>query len=473
MKKAVFQRFIAVLLVALALCSVLFYFVLSSILLETTKENMLFTLKMLDGALGSEEDWQGAVNSVEGYAKEYNGRLTLINEGGGVIADTGVVDTDAMDNHLERREVQEAMADGTGYSIRFSDTLNTNMLYVALRCDNGMLLRMAVPYMGLNNYLPILLPSLLVSLAIALVISAFMAKQFAGSVTKPLMDISQEMGKMNGNYTDLSFEQYQYPELNIIAETTTNMSRHVKEYLEKLEQEKQIRQEFFSNASHELKTPITSISGYTELLESGMIVDPAMQKDFLMRIKKETANMTGLINDILMISRLEANETTASKSEVRMSLVLDDVLSSMKPLAAEAEVFIIPQCETFSIEADPQQMKELLGNLISNAIKYNRPGGKVWVTIEKIGDEMIIRVKDNGIGIPKEDLPRIFVRFYRVDKGRNKKMGGTGLGLSIVKHIVQFNGGTIEVFSQPNEGTEFVVNLPACYKKEETEDAAK
>lgn len=462
MKKAVFQRFITVSFVALALTCVLFYVVFGGILLETSKENMLFTLKALDGVLEEENNWQAAVDRLEGCAREYNGRLTAIDRDGRVIADTGVADTAVMDNHLERDEVQQAIKEGEGYATRYSDTLKANMLYVAYLCENGMLLRMAVPYHGLNSYLPILMPPLLISLFIALLISSFVSGRFAQSVSKPLTDIAREMAKMNGDYTDLSFEEYRYPELNVIAKTTTQMSRHVKEYLEKLEQEKQIRQEFFSNASHELKTPITSISGYTELLESGMVTDPAQQKDFLQRIKKETANMISLINDILMISRLEAKETKAAASEVRMSLVLEDVLSSMKPLAAEAEVFVIPRCETFSVTADPQQMKELLGNLVSNAIKYNQPGGKVWVDITQEQGEMVIRVKDTGVGIPEEDLSKIFVRFYRVDKGRSKKLGGSGLGLSIVKHIVQFYDGTIKVDSEPGRGTEFTVRLPLC-----------
>ena len=460
MKKAVLRRFITVSFVALALNSILFYFVFGGILLETSKENMLFTLKALDGVLEEESNWQAAVDRLEGCARDYNGRLTAIDRDGRVIADTGVADTAMMDNHLERSEVQEALTEGEGYATRYSDTLKTNMLYVAYLCENGMLLRMAVPYHGMNSYLPILLPPLLVSLFIALFVSAFVAGRFARSVSKPLTDIAREMEKMNGDYTDLSFEEYRYPELNVIAKTTTRMSRYVKEYLGKLEQEKQIRQEFFSNASHELKTPITSISGYTELLESGMVTDPALQKDFLKRIKKETANMISLINDILMISRLEAKEAKTAASEVRMSLVLEDVLSSMKPLAADAEVFVIPRCETFSITADPQQMKELLGNLVSNAIKYNQPGGKVWVDITQEQGEMVIRVKDTGVGIPEEDLSKIFVRFYRVDKGRSKKMGGSGLGLSIVKHIVQFYDGAIQVDSELGQGTEFTVRLP-------------
>ena len=197
--------------------------------------------------------------------------------------------------------------------------------------------------------------------------------------------------------------------------------------MNQIELERQIRQEFFSNASHELKTPITSVQGYAELLESGIIQDEDQKMDFVRRIKKEAVHMTSLINDILMISRLETKEAEVVCQDVRMAIVLDDVLESLKPLAAFHEVLVHAECKPLCI----------------NAIKYNKPGGEVWVTITEENREMIIRVRDNGMGIPKESLGRIFERFYRVDKGRSRKQGGTGLGLSIVKHIVSFYHGTI------------------------------
>jgi two-component system phosphate regulon sensor histidine kinase PhoR len=238
------------------------------------------------------------------------------------------------------------------------------------------------------------------------------------------------------------------------------MSKNVKDYLNQIEMEKQIRQEFFSNASHELKTPITSVQGYAELLESGIIQEEGQKRDFLNRIKKEAANMNNLINDILMISRLETKDAEVLKTNVRLSIVLDDIIESIKPLAASHEVLIHMDCKPICIYANTQQMKELFGNLISNAVKYNKPGGEVWVKVSEEDRNLIVQVKDNGVGIPKESLGRIFERFYRVDKGRSKKQGGTGLGLSIVKHIVNFYQGTISVRSELDKETEFTVKIP-------------
>ena len=243
------------------------------------------------------------------------------------------------------------------------------------------------------------------------------------------------------------------------------MSKNVKDYLNQIEKERMIRQEFFSNASHELKTPITSIQGYAELLESGMIQDEATKADFASRIKKEAVRMTGLINDILMISRLEAKEAEVTFSDVRVSVLLEEIIDSLKPQAAEAQVFVHVDCQPLMIHANLQQMRELLTNLISNAIKYNRPGGQVWINIRETDGQMVIRVKDNGVGIPSDSLDRIFERFYRVDKGRSRKQGGTGLGLSIVKHIVNFYHGTIHVSSEPDMGSEFTVFLPMFPEK--------
>ena len=238
------------------------------------------------------------------------------------------------------------------------------------------------------------------------------------------------------------------------------MAAEIREHMDRLEKEKRIRQEFFSNASHELKTPITSIKGYAELLDQGFVKDEATKKDFIARILKETDNMTNLINDILMISRLEAKEAEVTYSMVRIAPLLTEIFESAEPIAAEYQVTLHKECEPLTIEASAKQLRELIMNLVSNGIKYNHPGGNVWVEISSEGPDMCIRVRDDGCGISKEEQERVFERFYRVDKGRSKKMGGTGLGLSIVKHIVEFYGGHIELTSTPGKGSCFTVTIP-------------
>lgn len=463
MRIAVLGRFILVLLAALCINSVIFYVSASHLLMRTTAQSLIYTLSSIDNLLDydqSDQELLRQTENLEDFTQRDESRLTLIRGDGTVAADSDA-EAGEMDNHLQREEVRQALETGEGYTTRFSETLGQEMLYAACRSRHSdMILRLAVPYYGMQEFLPVLFPAVIVSFLIALGISVIFSRRFAYSVTKPLQDISKEMLKVRGDYGELHFDRYKYPEINVIADTTMKMSRNVKDYLSRIEKEKQIRQEFFSNASHELKTPITSIQGYAELLESGMIVDEEMKADFARRIKKEAENMTGLINDILMISRLEAKDAEVVFSQVRISVLLDDILGSLKPLAAQSQVFIHSDCQPISIEANPQQMKELLNNLITNAVKYNRPGGQVWIQIREKGDAMLIRVRDNGMGIPEDSLDRIFERFYRVDKGRSRKQGGTGLGLSIVKHIVSFYQGTIRVSSELDKGSEFVVELP-------------
>jgi len=335
------------------------------------------------------------------------------------------------------------------------------MLYVSYKSEQGnYILRISKPFSGVFSYMSILLPAFILSLGVTLLISMILANSLARSITRPLYEISEEMLKLKENIPEFSFRTYEYYELNLIADTTKRMADVVKESLKKIEFEKMVRQEFFTNVSHELKTPITSIRGYVELLENDMAANEEMKKEFLYRIKKEAQNMANLINDILMISRLETKEAEVTIKDIRITPLVNEVIASLKPMAAQNNITIEVNCQPLTIKANDGQMKELLNNLISNAIKYNKPNGKVNIIIKKEGNEVIFIVEDTGVGIPEESKARVFERFYRVDKGRSKKMGGTGLGLSIVKHIVNYYGGTIQLESELGKGSKFTVRIP-------------
>lgn len=221
----------------------------------------------------------------------------------------------------------------------------------------------------------------------------------------------------------------------------------------------QMRETFFANASHELKTPITSIKGYSELLTSGIPYSEEQKKEFLTRIGKETDNITGLINDILAISRIESGRGRKDKSEFNIKLMLEDMTKEFEPMLKENNLKIEVFCNDIVIYEEKSKFYTLFNNLISNAIKYNVPNGKVCVTLAKVYNKICIEVSDTGIGIPKVDQGRIFERFYRVDKGRSKKVGGTGLGLAIVKHIVNYYNGTITLESEVDKGTTIKLEL--------------
>ena len=461
MKKAIFQRFILILSLALFLSGSIFGVVISRIILDRTEENMLYSVRIADYGLDYESNLKAQVDLLKQVEGNDTTRFTVIDLNGNVIVDSNVQDSKQMENHRDREEVKEALQKGVGFAIRRSETLSISMLYVAVLSENGnYLLRMAVPFSGMEQYIGIIIPAIIISISITLLVSLVLADRFSHEVTKPLSEIAEEMLKLKEENPEFHFMNYHFDEMNAIANTTLKMSKAVKDSMQQIEFEKMVRQEFFSNASHELKTPLTSVRGYIELLENGMAKDEKMQKEFLSRIKKETVNMTNLINDILMISRLETKEAEVIKTGVRICPLVREICDSLEMLARENQVTVHMNCKPLTIKANIQQIRELLGNLITNAIKYNKPGGKVEVTVTSESKEIIITVEDTGVGIPEESKQRIFERFYRVDKGRSKKVGGTGLGLSIVKHIVNFYEGTIEVESKLMVGTKFTVRLP-------------
>jgi len=460
-RRAIFQRFIMILSLALILSGSIFGVVMSNIISNKTKDDMLYALKIVDHTLNYNGDLKTQLDGLKKLPGHTATRYTIIDLKGNVLADNDVSDSKTMQNHSNRPEIKQALKNGVGTARRKSDTLDIYMLYVAAISENGnYILRIAVPYSGIREYAGILFPALLISIGITLIVSAILASRFSNSVTKPLNEIAEEMLKLKEENPEFHFNKYQYDEINVIADTTVQMTKAMKEFINRIEFEKMVRQEFFSNASHELKTPLTSVRGYTELLENDMVTDEKMKRDFLLRIKKETENMTNLINDILMISRLETKEAEVVLSEVRICPLVSEVCTSLEPLAKECQVSVNMNCRPLTLNANTQQLRELLSNLIMNAIKYNKPGGSVSVTVTSEAKEIVIIVEDTGVGIPDDAKQRVFERFYRVDKGRSKKVGGTGLGLSIVKHIVNFYNGTIELESKLSEGTKFTVRLP-------------
>lgn len=234
----------------------------------------------------------------------------------------------------------------------------------------------------------------------------------------------------------------------------------------------QVRTDFAANVSHELKTPLTSIRGFVETLEAGAIDNPPMAHKFLRIIMLETERLTRLINDILSISKLESGDTEVAIERIRLDKVAYDVCDMLTIHAGEKQITIdahMNQKPTF-IMGNPDRVEQMLINLVENAIKYNKPGGSVTVQVFSNDKEANVTISDTGIGIAEEHLPRMFERFYRVDKGRSRQMGGTGLGLAIVKHIVRSMNGEIEVHSKLGEGTEFLITLPLAPKEDPQKD---
>lgn len=466
MKRDIFKRFILILSLVLIINSLIFAVLISNIIFDKTSNELLYTLKIADNSLDYEGNLKEQIDKIKSLDDDESTRLTLLDLNGNVIADSNVDDHKIMENHIGREEIIESLRDGHGSARRKSETLGSSMIYVAsIAMNSDYILRIAVSYNGLFHYSETIFPTIVFNILVSLGISLLLTKQFLKSVTKPLVEIAGELRKIQDENPEFHFREYNYEEMNIIADTILEMSKAVKDSMKQIEFEKKIRQEFFSNASHELKTPITSVNGYIELIENDLVTNEAQKKDFLKRIKKETTNMTNLINDILLISRLETKEIEVTLSEVRICPLLKEVCMSLEPLAKQCYVTLVTSCKPISMTANTQQMKELFTNLITNAIKYNKPGGNVKVVVTTEPDEIVFVVEDTGVGISEESKQRIFERFYRVDKGRSKKMGGTGLGLSIVKHVVNYYNGKIQLESKLNVGSKFTVRFPKAKRE--------
>ena len=463
MKRAIVKRFIVVLIVAMAISSIVIsmsYYRLAS---RRVMEDMKPVLLLLDATI----DWESSdlEKQIIEISSQMNNdyRITIIDNDGSVLADSETGNPETMENHKNRKEVKEAFQDGFGTKVRNSSTIKGSMMYAAY-CSptQHKVIRISIHHDVITDLMKMMVPSIAISLLLALSVAGVLTNKFANSVTKPILEISHKLEGIYDEKIDFNFPHYQYDELNIIARTTTDMSKSVQDYIRKLEKEKTIRQEFFSNASHELKTPLTAIRGYAELLQSGMASDTNMQKEFLGRIHSEVEEMTSLINDILMISRLETKELMPTKEMLCVKSVAEEVKKTLKPLADENNVSLEIHCCDDFVYMDRSHLQGILSNLMGNAVKYNRPGGFVQTDITMDSTSLSIRVEDSGIGIAKEDQKRIFERFYRVDKGRSKRVAGTGLGLSIVKHVTEFYGGCVSVESQSGVGSTFLVQLPAA-----------
>lgn len=555
--KTIFRYFLTVLLVTLVLSSSVSMVILSSQMLENTKHDMLYAVKLVDYQLDESHDLKAQVDALNPLAYNDQTRLTVIDTNGEVLADSGSEEID--ENHKGREEVKQALSEGVGYATRYSSTVKRNMLYVAV-FNKGNIVRLALPYNGIFDNLPTLVRPLGVGAIMSLVIALFLSKRFANTLTAPIQDITTQVTKMK-DYRELEFDSYKYDEFNIIASKLEEQAKTIHDTMKKLKSEQikingildqmkegfvlldsdltvlmvnrkaqklyghtiklncsikdfifdfkiinaldhlsdeqqvvevekekefyncyvakvdygvtllfvniteqhnamKMRQEFFSNVSHELKTPMTSIRGYSELLETGVINDKDASKKALDKIHDEVNNMSTLINDILMISRLENKDVDVIKHPVHLTPLVDEIIDTMQVEIDKKHLQVDKELEDITYTSNHQHMHQLLSNLITNAIKYNVDGGKIIIKSYQFGRNIIIEVSDTGRGISKIDQGRVFERFFRCDQGRDKETGGTGLGLAIVKHIVQYYQGNITLTSKLHEGTTFKVTLP-------------
>lgn len=371
-------------------------------------------------------------------------RATLIAVDGRVIYDSDA--TGDMDDHSGRAEFIEALDGGDGFAQRTSESIGSSMIYCARRLG-GAVLRLSTQSASAYDVLWEMLP-LLIALALLLGAGAVaFAGRFAGRFTQAIQALDDMLESGHPLSVD-TFEELQ-PVLQGVACRIEKLQTDMQE----VRRTERMRTDFVANASHELKSPLTSIKGFAELMSVGCVPDPAKQKEYLNRIASESDRMLGVIDDILYLSRLEGDSHAAEEPVELLPLALE-VKKSLEPLAA-ARGISIDVTGSGRLMGAPREIWTLIYNLVDNAIRYGVDGGWVKVAVA----DGLIEVSDNGIGMDAQAQSRVFERFYRVDPSRSRKSGGTGLGLSIVKHIVLNNGGQVTLKSEPGVGSTFTCHM--------------
>lgn len=491
------------------------------------------------------------------HVKKVENRITWIDEKGTVLYDNKS-DAAKMDNHKDREEFKEALADGEGKANRESDTISKRTIYYAKKMDDGTVLRVASEQSSIWALLAGMAKPGIVICIVAAVLSALLASRVSKYIIRPINEMNLTNPDENDTYEELNPFLHKISKQNkVIREQMENLKQKQKEFnvitenmqegfllidkntevlsynssalkllgipkpeenqtvlalnrsenfrnaveqalcgnhneqimrtdstcyyiyanpvmlhgevsgvvvviLDATEKEmrNQLRREFTSNVSHELKTPLTSIYGVADMLAAG-IVKPEDVPGFAKDIFKECKRMLHLIDDIIRLSQLDEQSVSQEKEMVDLYDVSKSVKKSLAMIAEDKKISFEVEGEHVHILGVPTMIEEIISNLCENAIKYNKENGKVTVSVSKENGMARLEVKDTGIGIPAEDMERIFERFYRVDKSHSRKIGGTGLGLSIVKHAVQYHDGIIRVASVEGEGTIMTVMMKA------------
>jgi two-component system phosphate regulon sensor histidine kinase PhoR len=453
------------LLIAIIAAYTFKYFAINQQLVSLNSRAKLFSDTVKEKIIsGSTDDLDLLSKSL---GEESGTRISVILVNGSIIADTAN-NVKHLENHADRPEILDAIKGGFGSSIRYSSTLNTEMMYVAIPVKKSneiiAILRTAVSIEELNTTINKMLLVIGLVSGLFIVLAALISLYLSRRIGTPLKEMAKKFERIaNHDFTgDLLLSRYDSEEMEVLASAINNLSIDFQGKLEEIYKLENMRREFVANVSHELKTPITSIKGFVETLIDGAINDKDEAENFLKIVLRQADRLDSIINDLLSISRLESDaghdEMIIESSPVAHAVngAIDACLSKAKSNNIKLDVICDQNLEA---KIDIQLLEQALINLIDNAIKYSGTTDPVVVRASKKESKVIISIKDSGIGIPSKHQSRIFERFYRVDKGRSREKGGTGLGLSIVKHIVALHKGEIEMKSKLGEGTEFLIIL--------------
>jgi two-component system phosphate regulon sensor histidine kinase PhoR len=406
-------------------------------------------------------------------ARVTNLRITLIDSIGAVLMDSDVPygQLNGVENHLHRPEVQLALTQGIGTDTRHSATVGKDFMYVARRLDasaaTGMFID--VKFIRLSQHLEDIQAAVKEIrwsmfflgcgvLLLVVSVSVFVSRR----VASPMVAIAKGVEEIRGGNLDARLEVRSNDEIGQVARSVNEMVDRLKIDIAQLKKLERVRSEFLGNVSHELRTPIFSLQGFLETLMNGAVDDPTVNRNFLQKAYSHAARLNTLLGDLITISQIESGEMKLSFRYFRVKEFLISVVNDFQPIAERNSVKLSLDTKLVGevdVYGDKERLSVALSNLIENAIKYNKHNGEVTISSQQEDGLVHVAVSDTGVGIGKEHLPRIFERFYRVDKNRSRDVGGTGLGLAIVKHIIEAHGCPVEVESEVGKGSTFSFTL--------------
>ena len=402
------------------------------------KEQLRVVESVVENQLAQDDDTAFISNHID-----KNVRITLVAKDGTVIADSQE-SANKLGNHLDRQEIQQAIKNGEATVTRHSDTQGKKVYYFAKQLDNGNVLRVSTEAKSIGKFFSDYIIYIFLCIIVVIVAAVFVSMGITKSIVKPITQLGQSLDNIDKFKSDEELK----PLVNALLQQKKKQKMLDKQ-----------KKQFTANVSHELKTPLTSIAGYAELIETGM-AKPEDIKPFAGVIRKQALRLVSLSEDIIQLSQLEeSDDEDMSFESVNLYEIAQRCVEALNINAINKCVTLNLTGEECYIRGKAQLVEELVYNLCDNAIRYNKENGNVTVTVTPLEKGASVSVKDTGIGIPKKYQERILERFFRVDKSRSKATGGTGLGLAIVKHITQLHDAKLEISSEEGKGTEIIVTF--------------
>jgi two-component system phosphate regulon sensor histidine kinase PhoR len=402
------------------------------------KEQLRVVESVVENQLAQDDDTAFISNHID-----KNVRITLVAKDGAVVADSQE-SANKLGNHLNRQEIQQAIKNGEATVTRHSDTQEKKVYYFAKQLDNGNILRVSTEAKSIGKFFSDYIIYIILCIIVVIVAAVFVSMGITKSIVKPITQLGQSLDNIDKFKSDEELK----PLVNALLQQKKKQKMLDKQ-----------KKQFTANVSHELKTPLTSIAGYAELIETGM-AKPEDIKPFAGVIRKQALRLVNLSEDIIQLSQLEeSDDEDMSFESVNLYEIAQRCVEALNINAINKCVTLNLTGEECYIRGKAQLVEELVYNLCDNAIRYNKENGNVTVTVTSLEKGASVSVKDTGIGIPKKYQERIFERFFRVDKSRSKATGGTGLGLAIVKHITQLHDAKLEISSEEGKGTEIIVTF--------------